>query len=146
LVGVRSRPPTSDLPKHPRTLTTLHNLALALEAREKYGEAERIFEDVLRLQTNIDDIGPDHPSTLATKHNLAVLLMAEGGVQQVKRAEGLLKQVRRAQVEQLGDDHDDTKITKANLQAARPARRAAAAPASAGGVTVRPRDAVEWRT
>ena len=100
-------------PDHPKTLTTLNNLALAYRAAGKVFEAIALHERV--RDARIARLGPDHPDTLATLNNLAVAYRAAG---KVPEAIALFERVRDAQVARLGPDHPSTLNTLNNLAGA----------------------------
>jgi tetratricopeptide (TPR) repeat protein len=62
--------------RHPDTLRSMSNLALALFEQGKYAEAEAIYQTTLPLQENL--LGKEHPDTLLSISNLAVVLSGQG--------------------------------------------------------------------
>lgn len=58
-------------PEHPRTLTTLHELAWIAACRGETAEAESSYSTVLNQRRRI--LGEDHPETLATQKALEEL-------------------------------------------------------------------------
>ena len=56
-------------PHHADTLHCMTSLASALEAQEKFGEAEAMFREVLEGQAKL--FGPEHEEMLLTAHDLA---------------------------------------------------------------------------
>jgi hypothetical protein len=56
-------------PKHPNTLTTIHNLALLLKACGHYKDAERLNRQALKAKEEV--LGAKDPNTLASMVNLA---------------------------------------------------------------------------
>ena len=59
---------------HEDTLRTKSNYGAALIQLNRYKEAERIFEEVMKAQE--DELGPNHEDTLKTKCNYAVALLS----------------------------------------------------------------------
>ncbi|PVF91572.1 hypothetical protein CPB86DRAFT_719174 [Serendipita vermifera] len=59
-------------PRHPDTVTTMHNLAFTLRDRGQLEEAEKMQREVLEVEKEI--LGPRHPDTVTTMHNLASTL------------------------------------------------------------------------
>jgi len=56
-------------PKHPSTLTSMHNFAILLHAQGKLGESEALFMESLEGRRSA--LGPQHPHTLTTERLLA---------------------------------------------------------------------------
>jgi hypothetical protein len=65
--------------EHPITLTSLANLAWALEAQGKLSEAEQLSRRALEARTRT--LGSDSPSTINSINNLAFLLVRLGRAQ-----------------------------------------------------------------
>ena len=95
---------------HFRTLTTLNNLALALQEAGRVEEAIGIYERVLANRTRV--LGGDHPDTLTTLNNLAWALQEAG---RVEEAAGSYERVLADRTRVLGGDHPDTLTTCNNL-------------------------------
>ncbi len=57
--------------EHPRTLTSMSNLAMLLQAQGKLAEAEPLLLEALRACRAT--FGEEHPDTLTTTNNLAAL-------------------------------------------------------------------------
>ncbi len=72
--------------KDPRTLATLlNNLALAVEQRKGFDEAERLLRRALAMQQT--GLGADHPATASTLSNLGSLLQSTGRLAEAERLE-----------------------------------------------------------
>jgi hypothetical protein len=63
--------------QHPNTLGTANNLAGALHAQDKCGEAETIYRETLAVRQRV--LGSEHPNTLATASNLAACVRSARG-------------------------------------------------------------------
>jgi hypothetical protein len=61
---------------HPDTLTSMNNLAVAVEMQSKYAEAEAMHRQTLQLMETV--LGKDHPDTLTSMNNLAIALEKQG--------------------------------------------------------------------
>src|SRR5690606_40109668 len=59
---------SSDLPAHPATAASLHNLATLLDVREQYRTAEQLFARALAIRQEV--YGEEHVDTASTLHNL----------------------------------------------------------------------------
>ena len=64
--------------QHPKTLTSMSNLASAQLALGDIAEARRLQEGVLANQTSV--LGPQHLDTIASKGNLSETLRAQGDI------------------------------------------------------------------
>lgn len=95
---------------HPAHLIACHVLAAAVWGRGRYGEAERLYREVLTSQQRV--LGQDHPDTLSTRSNLARTIAEQGRYQE---AEKLARQVLTSRQRVLGDDHPDTLSTRYNI-------------------------------
>jgi hypothetical protein len=62
-------------PKHPKTLNSVNNLGMLLQAQGKLGEAEPLYRRA--LQGSEETLGPKHQDTLNTRGNLGSLLMVK---------------------------------------------------------------------
>jgi hypothetical protein len=65
-----------NLRSNPSTLTSINYLALVLSDQDKYGQAEEIHRQELRLTETV--LGKEHPSTLTSMDNLALVLKGRG--------------------------------------------------------------------
>ena len=75
--------------EHPRTLTSMNNLAATLWQQGDYGGARRIQQRVLEVMTRV--LGEEHPDTLTSMNNLAETLRAQGdhaGARRLREAGG----------------------------------------------------------
>ncbi|PVF91575.1 hypothetical protein CPB86DRAFT_878439 [Serendipita vermifera] len=97
-------------PRHPSTVTTMHNLASTLRQRGQLEEAEKMERDVLEVRKEI--LGPRHPKTVNTMHNLASTLCQRGQLEEAEKMERDVLEVRR---EILGPRHPKTVTTMHNL-------------------------------
>jgi CHAT domain-containing protein/tetratricopeptide (TPR) repeat protein len=89
-------------PRHPYTLS-LENLAQIYAAQGRYGDAEPLLRDALRVRREV--LGPRHPDTLTSLNNLAELYVAQG---RYGDAEPLLQEALQARREVLGPRHPGT--------------------------------------
>ena len=64
-------------PKHPSTLTSMHNFAILLHAQGKLGESEALFKETLEGRRAA--LGPQHSDTLTTERWLAQVLQQRKG-------------------------------------------------------------------
>ena len=94
------------------TSFTLYTLASELKAQGKYGEAERLFREVLERERTT--LGTRHPHTLAYMDNLGTLLQAKGDL---AAAEPLLREALEGRREVLGARHPKTLAAIKNLGA-----------------------------
>ncbi|KAH8729862.1 P-loop containing nucleoside triphosphate hydrolase protein, partial [Ilyonectria robusta] len=62
--------------KHPRTLTSMNNLAVVLQSQGKYEEAEAMHRKTLALTRQV--LGDEHLYTLTSISNLAGVLQSQG--------------------------------------------------------------------
>jgi CHAT domain-containing protein len=97
-------------PRHPRTLTSLNNVAEFYHDQGRYGEAEPLYLEA--LQTRREELGPRHPDTLQSLNNLAELYQDQG---RASEAEPLLKELLQASREVLGPRHPHTLTSLNNL-------------------------------
>ncbi|KAJ4363362.1 hypothetical protein N0V85_009318, partial [Neurospora sp. IMI 360204] len=95
---------------HPRTLTSMGNLASMLWNQGRWGEAEKLFVQV--METFKTKLGADHPSTLTSMNNLASTYRNQG---RSDEAEKLFVQVMETSKTKLGADHPDTLTSMNNL-------------------------------
>ncbi|KAI4113691.1 MAG: hypothetical protein LQ338_008128 [Usnochroma carphineum] len=96
--------------EHPKTLTSMNNLAVLLRIQGNYKEAKRIHRQVLALTETV--LGKEHPSTLASKNNLGSLLRSQGNYQE---AEPIYRQVLALTETVLGKEHPRTLTSMSNL-------------------------------
>ena len=52
-------------PRHPDTLSTMHNLAITLKDQGRHADAEAMEREVLEARRDV--LGPRHPDTLTTR-------------------------------------------------------------------------------
>jgi hypothetical protein len=88
-----------NLCSNPSTLTSTNNLALVLSDQDKYGQAEEIHRQELRLTETV--LGKEHPSTLTSMDNLALVLKGRGenGVDRANQLRPELDHAPRTQVQ-----------------------------------------------
>ncbi len=90
-----------DGPDHPRVALLLNSLALALEQKENFRDAEPLLRRALSIQRKA--LGPSHFDTAGTLVNLGSLLQNQHRVAESERLEreaiGILEQVRPQSVE-----------------------------------------------
>ncbi|RYP52482.1 hypothetical protein DL768_002309 [Monosporascus sp. mg162] len=96
--------------KHPDTLTSMHNLAVALQTQKKYGEAEVMYRQTIELREKV--LGRKHPNTLASMNNLAFALQTQ---KKYGEAEVMYRQTIELREEVLGRKHPDTLISMHSL-------------------------------
>ncbi|TVY62681.1 Nephrocystin-3 [Fusarium oxysporum f. sp. cubense] len=96
--------------EHPDTLSSMNNLALALQDQGKYGEAEKIHRQTLELIEKV--LGKEHPNTLSSMNNLALALQDQG---KYKEAKGIHRQTLELKEKVLGKEHRDTLMSMNNL-------------------------------
>lgn len=92
--------------------TARQNLATLYEIQEKYGEAEILLTEALRLDET--SIGKQHPQYSVTLQNLATLYQKKN---QFEKASELLEQVRQTTRQTLGANHPLFATVTANLAA-----------------------------
>ncbi|KAK4443047.1 kinesin light chain [Podospora aff. communis PSN243] len=92
------------------TLATTSIFALVLNDRGQWGEAEKLFIQV--METSKTKLGADHPFTLTSMANLASTYRNQG---RWEEAEELFVQVMETHKTKLGADHPDTLTSMANL-------------------------------
>ena len=94
------------------TLTTRHNLAVALvmQGSERVPEGIDMLEEVIGHHAAF--FGERHPETLATRHNKARALLS---ARRLDEAIPELRQVLKAHLEVVGPDHPNTVTTRLNL-------------------------------
>jgi tetratricopeptide (TPR) repeat protein len=73
----------SNLGDHPTTATALNNLGLVLMDWHGLMEAERVYEEALRIDT--EQLGPNHNSTLITASNLGYVHGLQGKLDLAER-------------------------------------------------------------
>jgi hypothetical protein len=95
-----------------RRLSAAHNLASALRAQGKNGEAVTMFRETLTVQQRV--LGSEHPDTLNTASNLAIALDLQG---KYSEAETLYRETLAVQQRVLGSEHPSTLRTANNLAA-----------------------------
>jgi plasmid stability protein len=94
-------------PDHPDTLTTRHQIAVAMSARGDHPGAEAEYRDVLTTRLRVQ--GPDHPHTLTTRHQISCEMSARGDH---AGAEAEFRDVLAAKLRVLGPDHPSTLTTR----------------------------------
>jgi tetratricopeptide (TPR) repeat protein len=98
---------------HPRTVTALHNLAVAYRSAGKTADAVALFEQV--RDWKLTRLGADHPGTLSTLSHLATAYRFAG---ELAKSIALFEQVQDAWVKKLGPEHPDTLANLNNLASA----------------------------
>ena len=96
-------------PEHPRTATSLNNLALLYEAQGKYEQAEPLLQRALAIWEQ--QLGPEHPDTATSLNNLALLYYTQGKYEQ---AEPLYQRALAIVEKQLGPEHSTTATVREN--------------------------------
>ncbi|WP_405484718.1 tetratricopeptide repeat protein [Streptomyces sp. NBC_00009] len=97
-------------PEHPDTLTSRHNLAVALRDLGRLEEAEAEHRAVLDARTRV--LGPEHPKTLSSRSNLSVMLRDLG---RLEEAEAEHRAVLDARIRVLGPEHPHALISRSSL-------------------------------
>lgn len=109
-------------PRHADSLTALNNLAWLLIDMGRLAEAEQLLRECIAARREI--LGNAHPDTLYSLNNLARVLAAAaaaaekndaGRDESLAEAEALFREVVAARREQLGERHQNTLISLANL-------------------------------
>ena len=88
---------------HPKTLTSINNLAMLHLRRGEVGEAAQLFREVVDERRR--DHGPEHPSSLLALGNLAVSLTKLGDAAAVREARSLRADEARTKEAVYGADH-----------------------------------------
>ncbi|KAL6412540.1 hypothetical protein AUP68_03743 [Ilyonectria robusta] len=96
--------------KHPKTLGTMNNLALAFRKQGRWDEAEVLLVEVLESQKRV--LGDEHPETLGIMNNLASTFWKQG---RWDEAEVLYMEALESRKRVLGDEHPDTLTSTNNL-------------------------------
>lgn len=96
--------------RHPATLATMNDLALALDNLGRLDEAERLIRRNVELYTA--EKGEEHPDTLSALNNLAGVLRSRG---QEREAERIHRRVLEARRAALGEENLDTISSMNNL-------------------------------
>ncbi|KAL2199556.1 hypothetical protein P885DRAFT_29928, partial [Corynascus similis CBS 632.67] len=78
----------------------------------KYQDAEALYQQTLKLQTQTQVLGVEHPETLVSMNNLANTLDSQG---KYEEAEALYLQTLKLQTQVLGAKHPETLISMNNL-------------------------------
>jgi serine/threonine protein kinase len=94
----------------PRTIQSLHNLALAVRSAGHLQESAVLLREVVDLTSRL--AGENHPDTLLAVNDLGVLLVSLG---ELKEASGLLERSVLQQIKLYGPNHQDTLATTHNL-------------------------------
>lgn len=87
-----------------------HEIADLLVAQGKYGEAEKLFRDVIAARASI--LGADHPDTLDSRRRLIYALARQT---KYAEAETEARSVLKAREKTLGPEHVDTISSRYNL-------------------------------
>jgi ankyrin repeat protein/tetratricopeptide (TPR) repeat protein len=96
--------------EHPKTLTSMNNLAAVLRDQGKYQEAESMHRQALATRERL--LGKEHPDTLTSMNNLAAVLRDQGKYQE---AESMHRQALATRERLLGMEHPDTLRSISNL-------------------------------
>jgi tetratricopeptide (TPR) repeat protein len=88
------------------TLSGRHNLALTYKRVGRYGDAEPIYKDVLKIRRRV--LGKQAEATLITASTLAKLYEDSG---RLSEAEPLAREVLRGHEEIYGEDHPETLLS-----------------------------------
>ena len=100
-------------PRHPDTLTCMHNLAAVYQEAGKYELAQALFEET--FQARLAVLGPMHHDTLSSANNLGVAYMEAG---KLSPALTLYGEIRARAEAKLGPAHPTTLTCMHNLVAA----------------------------
>ncbi|KFY29166.1 hypothetical protein V491_00164 [Pseudogymnoascus sp. VKM F-3775] len=92
------------------TLTSMNQVALALNDQGKYKEAEAIYKQALALKENV--LSKEHPDTLTSIYNLGSVLYSQG---KYEEAEAMNRQTLALKAKVLGKEHPDTLGSMNNL-------------------------------
>ena len=87
----------------PRTLLTMHNLAIALDRQQKSNKAETLYRKTLAIRLRVS--GEENPYTLLSMYNLAVCLHNQD---RYKEAQELAQRAMDLRVSVLGEEHPHT--------------------------------------
>ena len=98
---------------HPKTLTSIANLASTYKSQGRWKEAEELNVQVVKIRKRI--LGEEHPDTLTSIANLASTYHNQG---RWKEAEELDVPVIEIRKRVLGEEHPDTLTSIANLASA----------------------------
>jgi len=96
--------------EHPKTLTSIGNLALTYWNQGRWKEAETLEIQVMETRKKV--LGDEHPETLTSIGNLASTYGNQG---RWKEAETLEIQVMETRKKVLGDEHPETLTSMSNL-------------------------------
>jgi tetratricopeptide (TPR) repeat protein len=96
--------------EHPKTLSSVNNLALFLASKGDYAGAEPLHRRALQSFERV--LGPEHPDTLGSVNNLALLLANMGDY---ASAEPLYRRALEVRERVLGPEHPDTLGSMNNL-------------------------------
>ncbi len=97
-------------PEHPRTLSSLNNLASLLQATGEYAGAEPYFRRSLEVRERL--LGPNHLQTLTAASNLGGLLKEMGDY---SGADSHFRRVLEVRERSLGPEHPQTLTSINNL-------------------------------
>ena len=98
--------------EHPKTLTSMNNLAGIIRDQGELARARQLQERVLAVQRRTR--GGKHPETLRSMNNLAMTLRAQGELAGARKLqERVLERVRRVE----GEEHPHTLTAMSNLAA-----------------------------
>ncbi|KAL7800218.1 hypothetical protein V8C37DRAFT_364497 [Trichoderma ceciliae] len=98
--------------KHPDTIASMAFLAVTYHNQGRYGEAERLTEQVLNLRREGGAFWEKHPDTINSMAELAVIYLNQG---RYSEAEELAEQALNLHQETLGEKHPHTISSMANL-------------------------------
>jgi tetratricopeptide (TPR) repeat protein len=87
-----------------------NNLANALYAQGRYGEAETMYRETLAVRQRV--LGSEHPETLQTANDLAIALYAQG---KYGEAEPMHRETLAVRQRVLGSEHPEMLNTAYNL-------------------------------
>ena len=96
--------------EHPKTITSMANLAMIYFDQGKLKEAEQLLMHVLDMRKKL--LGTEHPDTLTSMANLATTYFDQGNLNE---AEQLMVQVLDISKKLLGAEHPDTLTSMASL-------------------------------
>ena len=90
-------------PNHASILTSMNNLAGALDCQKNYTESEKLYRQV--LETRLRILGDDYPSTIISLSNLAASLIVQ---RRFKEAQEHAQRALDSSMTVLGEEHPGT--------------------------------------
>ena len=96
--------------EHPSTLTSMTNIAVALDDQKRWADAEELLRSVFEIQQRVS--GPEHSDTLVTAHNLASVLRHQGRYAECEKIQRNVLDIRQRV---FGPEHRLTLLIKHGL-------------------------------